>query len=220
MIVLDIILLICVIAASNIERERIHSEFKRETRLVHNNIEQEFSKYQQIAVLLGETLTASQLLDEKSFTLLAKDVVSRYAEFEGMGWLPKLPHSQRKAFEKTILQGDLSTLSDDQGNRRVAADRQFYFPLIHVYSKIPADFLVGINITNSPHVFDKFYQSAESKTTTIFRHRLRPTVFLVQVSLIIIPVYEQAAEYSFDNLKGVVVVSLSPTELITRKTQH
>ena len=216
MIVLDIILLICVIAASNIERERIHSEFKRETRLVHNNIEQEFSKYQQIAVLLGETLTASQLLDEKSFTLLAKDVVSRYAEFEGMGWLPKLPHSQRKAFEKTILQGDLSTLSDDQGNRRVAADRQFYFPLIHVYSKIPADFLVGINITNSPHVFDKFYQSAESKTTTIFDTGLGQ-LYSGAGSLIIIPVYEQAAEYSFDNLKGVVVVSLSPTELITRK---
>ena len=123
------------IMARKWEKRQLQAEFYLLSNDRLHAIETGLIETKEILLSIGRFYAASREVERQEFHEFTKDVFFMNPDIRALEWLPRIPDSEREAFEKTIRQEGFPdfqiTELNTQGNSLRAARRTEYFPVLY-----------------------------------------------------------------------------------------
>lgn len=199
--------------ARNMELESIRRDFQTEMELRYTSLVRELNQQKEILFGIRGLFYASKNVSRDEFNAYVAPVQQRYPELQAVEWIPRVRHSERRAFEEAARSEGFSTYSineiNEKGRAVPAGKREEYFPVYYLYPLFGNEVVLGYDLGSNPVRLEAINESRESG-----RDVVSSRIQLLQDSsqqfayLHIIPVYNQfsaTAAARKKNLKGFVL---------------
>ena len=142
------------LVAWNKDQQGIAKEFEQEaqdtTALIQNNVKQNLQQLESTVALYA----ASNEVTREEFKQFVQFYLPSHPEIQALEWIPRVPHSQRSAYERAAQQDGFTDFqfternSEDQMVR--AAQRAEYFPVYFVEPYAGNEAALGFDLASNP----------------------------------------------------------------------
>lgn len=137
------------------ERQRLQSRFESDAHLISNLLTNRLTDYQSVLQSAERVMVAAPELDDEGFQQFAASWLTRIGGLQAIGWIPRVPGTQRTAFEHaaqaTADGGGFQIL--DRGSVSElypAAGRSEYYPVRFVAPLEPNRRVLGVDVSTIP----------------------------------------------------------------------
>jgi len=161
---------------------------------------------------------ASEEVDKQEFERFASSIYVADIHLRALGWLPRVNHAQRSAFEQNLVTQQLSTTGIKQLSNQglvAAAPQQEYYPIKYLSPYEPNKAAIGLDVLTHPVVSGSIKQAIANQESVI-----TPMLSLAQQLdkytgvIVYSPVYKSTVTSSGESLIGFVEVVFELEKLL------
>ncbi|MNR82085.1 Alginate biosynthesis sensor protein KinB [compost metagenome] len=118
------------------ERSLAQARFERTAVNISASLTKDIDRYIDLLHSIRRLFDASTNVERNSFSIFCEGPISRNPGIQALEWVPRVPHAERKGFEKSAASDGFTTFQitdrDREGRLIPAPDRAEYFPIYYV----------------------------------------------------------------------------------------
>ena len=138
----------------NSELSHFQSQFERDAALRANLVQSHLNECLLIVLALHSFYAGSDTVERDEFKEFTETLLENRKELQVMGWLPRIPHSERDAFEKRMRKAGYAgfRIEDFVTEQSItdAPEHEEYFPIEYMEPTAGNESKIGLNILSQP----------------------------------------------------------------------
>lgn len=198
------------------ERKRLQVGFEKQSKEIHNTLEQDFNSYFLALYAIRNFFTSSAgEVDRIRFGLFANSLFQHYSRIQALGWVPRVQDSKRLHYVEEARQKGFPDFQiierTSEGQTIPAAQRSEYFPVFYVEPYQGNEKDLGLDLASEPARLEALNRARDTGNITATAPRTLLHETGKQISIMIcLPVYQkglpqETVEERRQSLKGLVL---------------
>lgn len=136
------------------ESENIQADINQASWDGINSIQREIDTNFEVLQSVRSLFKHSNVVNREEFQLFVESTMLRHSNIQALEWIPRVPHSQRKAFERAAqINGfpDFQITKREIQGKMVRVDKsEEYFPVYYVEPYVGNELALGFDISTNP----------------------------------------------------------------------
>jgi CHASE1-domain containing sensor protein len=224
-----IITVLAFIVSNSLEKERLQAEFESHATKLTAAIELNLQKNLEMVYSIESFFLSSEYISLEEFKAFNNGAIKRHSGIQALEWIPKVPHSNRKEFEKYMRANGMPSFAiterSKSGQMTTALERDFYYPATYVEPFDGNEEAIGFDLASNKARLVALNLAIDSGEMT-FTERIR----LVQEKgkqfgfLAFMPVYQQQVQNNMrsrrKNIRGFALGVFRVKDIIQSAVQN
>jgi CHASE1-domain containing sensor protein len=212
-----------------VEQEKRQVEFRQRATAGATAIQRSVQEHLGVLYNLGAFISSSGLFNRESFRELARGLLKRYPEVQGLGWVPRVTEAERETFLAVAQKEGMADFEITEWTPRWqvvrAARRDVYYPIFYLAPLESQQAALGFNLGSVPA-----YMAAMQKALSTEEVTASAWYSLTQETgeqfgfLLFFPIYKSGMPHrTFDerraNLQGFTMAIFRLSALVEKSLQ-
>jgi diguanylate cyclase (GGDEF)-like protein/PAS domain S-box-containing protein len=211
------------------DRQKMKADFERSAENRYAAIKRELEADLEVLTSIKAFFLHSPLITRREFSDFTKTLLEKHPDIQALEWIPRIPASERGAYEKAAMRDGLKafhfTERNSQGKIVTAAGRDEYFPVYFVEPRKGNEGALGFDLASDPERKEALERSRETgevaATVRISLVQLQTARFGI---LLFSPVYGKNGSATgrtrSDDIRGFALAALRIPDLVERSLSY
>ncbi len=151
------------------EMTRINSLFEEHSGLLHNALQNEFSRFVELNQHIKALFDSSTPVTPNEFKNFTASTLKGHPNIQALEWIPRVTAENRAYYEQLLGPAFTIRVPDGKLGLKPAPPQTEYFPIVYVEPFQGNERALGLDIKSKPYSYEAIQKAMDTASTTVSR---------------------------------------------------